>query len=303
MRSSPILACALGALAVLAPVADALAQGTPRVLVFTRTTGFRHDSIPAGIEMFRRLGANGGGSGGGGAPCFEIEHTEDPGAFTLMNLARFDAVVFLLTTGDPVSTAAQQDAIEQFVRAGGGWVGVHSAADTEYNWPFYSEPAQIDVEDAAHVSTRHLPARWGRTDEWYNFQRSPRPTARVLLRLDETTYNGGQMGADHPIAWLRDTGLGAGRSWYTGGGHTIASYSEPLFVRHVLGGVLWAMGLENSPCACRADTDGDGELTFDDVQGFVAWYNASDPRADFNADGEWTFDDIQLFVGAYNGGC
>jgi type 1 glutamine amidotransferase len=239
-RAAAALALALGLLATSAGPAPAAA---PRILVFTKTTGFRHDSIPAAIQAVERLGAQNG---------FAVDATEDAGVFTDAGLARYGAVVFLLTTGD-VLDDGQQAAFERYVGAGHGWVGVHSAADTEYDWSWYGglvgayfrshpaiQPAVIDVADPRTISTAALPARWMRTDEWYDFQSNPRGSVHVLATLEESSYDGGQMGADHPIAWWHD--YGGGRAWYTGGGHTIESWSEPLFLAHVLGGIEYAIG-------------------------------------------------------------
>jgi type 1 glutamine amidotransferase len=167
-------------------------------------------------------------------------------------------VVFLNTTGD-VLAPRQQRAFRSYIRHGGGWVGIHSAADTEYEWPFYGrllgayfqshpavQPATIDVVDRSHPSTRHLPARWMRTDEWYDLRSNPRGAVHVLATLDESTYSGGTMGADHPIAWCH--AFKGGRAWYTAGGHTSESYSEPAFRKHLLGGILWAAGLAKRNC-------------------------------------------------------
>jgi type 1 glutamine amidotransferase len=228
---------------------EAKPQPKARVLVFSKTTGFRHDSIPGGIAAIRSLGrANG----------FAVSATEDAGAFTRKRLARFDAVVFLSTTGE-VLAPRQQRAFKGYIRRGGGWVGIHSAADTEYDWPFYgrllgayfqSHPAvqqgTIDVADRSHPATRHLPARWTRTDEWYSFRSNPRDSVHVLAALDESTYSGGTMGADHPIAWCHP--FKGGRAFYTAGGHTTESYSEPAFRRHLLGGILWAAGVARGNC-------------------------------------------------------
>jgi type 1 glutamine amidotransferase len=212
-----------------------------RVLVFTRTTGFRHESIPAGVAAVEALGTRFG---------FAVEHTEDAVQFTDANLARFGAVVFLSTTGD-VLDAAQQAAFERFVRAGGGFVGVHAAADTEYEWPWYGQlvgayfashpaiqQATVRVEDATHASTLCVPSLWSRTDEWYNYRARPPAGTTILLTLDEATYNGGAMGSPHPIAWYRQ--VDGGRAWYTGMGHTTESYAEPAFLEHLAGGILWA---------------------------------------------------------------
>jgi type 1 glutamine amidotransferase len=241
----------VGTAALLADSSDPEAKPKPRaqVLVFSKTLGFRHDSIPAGITAIRSLGrANG----------FTVTATEDPSAFTRKGLRRFDAVVFLNTTGD-VLAPRQQAAFKSFIRGGRGWVGIHSAADTEYGWPFYGgllgayfkshpaiQPAAIDVVDRSHPSTRRLPVRWNRTDEWYDFAADPRGSVHVLATLDESTYSGGTMGADHPIAWCHS--YRGGRAWYTAGGHTIEAYSEPLFRTHLLGGILWAAGLAKGDC-------------------------------------------------------
>lgn len=166
-------------------------------------------------------------------------------------------MVFLLTTGD-VLAQAQQSALESYVRGGGGWAGVHSAADTEYEWPFYGElvgawfkrhpapqPGTIHVVDPAHPSTRGLPSRWRRTEEWYDFRTQPR--AHVLVTVDERTYSGGGMGAPHPLAWCH--AVGAGRSWYTALGHGESAYREPLLVAHLTGGIRWAAGLIGQRCS------------------------------------------------------
>ncbi|MER6826896.1 ThuA domain-containing protein [Streptosporangium sp. NPDC000563] len=214
------------------------------VLVFSKTAGFRHDSIPAGIAALGELATENG---------FTVDATEDAGVFTAENLARYRAVVFLMTTGD-VLDAAQKTAFESYVADGGGYVGVHSAADTEYDWPFYGglvgayfsshpeiQQVTVRVEDGAHPSTAHLPTTWVRTDELYNYRTNPRSTVHVLATLDESTYSGGSMGDDHPIAWYRT--YEGGRSWYTGLGHTIESYGEPNFRAHLYGGLRYAAGV------------------------------------------------------------
>jgi cytochrome c len=232
------------------PEAAAPAEPTdpPRlenVLVFSRTAGFRHESIPTGIAAIRTLGAQNG---------FAVDATEDPTRFNDEALAGFDVIVFLSTTQD-VLDDAQQAALERFIRAGGGWVGVHAAADTEYAWPWYGQllgggaffrghPAiqtvTVIVEDAEHASTEQLPATFQVEDELYSFQVNPRPSVNVLLRLDESTYSVGEfaMGADHPIAWYHE--FDGGRAWYTGLGHTDAMYADPRFTQHLLGGIRWA---------------------------------------------------------------
>lgn len=275
-------------------------------LVYTRTAGFRHDSIPAGVAMVRELGER---------HCFTVEHTEDPASFTAANLARFRVVVFLNTTGD-VLDSAQEAAMEGFVRNGGGFVGIHSAADTEYEWPFYREligayflshpaeaSADLHVEDAGHPATAHLPSPWSRFDEWYNFRRNPRPDVRVLLRIDESTYSGGTMGADHPIAWC-DT-IDAGRTFYTAGGHTVETYSEPLFRRHVLGGVLWAAGAEAIP-ECTGDLDCDGGVGLADLAVLLAHFGATGAGyrdGDLDGNGEINLADLSLLLARFGVEC
>jgi uncharacterized protein len=202
------------------------------VLVFSRTTGYRHKSIPAGIEAFRQLSD-------------DVQTTEDPTA--LEDLAGVDAVVFLNTNGEVLTDAARAG-LERYVRDGGGFLGVHSAAATEYDWPFYGDlvgawfdrhpavqPATITVSDSDHPATAHLPVAWARVDEWYDFR--SRPDARVLLRVDESTYEGGGMGADHPLAWCHER-LG-GRTFYTALGHTTESYAEPAFRQHLSNALEW----------------------------------------------------------------
>jgi type 1 glutamine amidotransferase len=226
-----------------------VAAGETAVLVFTRTAGFRHDSIPDAIAAVRRIGSENG---------FSVDATEDPSAFTDANLAPYRAVLFLLTTGDVLGDE-EQAAFERWVRAGGGWVGVHSASDTEYDWPFYGElagayfaghpeiqPGTLHVEDGAHPATSALPEAWPRPDEWYNFRANPRATVHVLATVDERTYSGGSMGADHPIAWCRE--FAGGRAFYTAGGHVRESYAEPLFLAHLTGAIRWAAGLAPGYC-------------------------------------------------------
>lgn len=222
-----------------------VAEAPARVLVFTRTAGFRHDSIPDGVAAIRALGAQYG---------FGVDHSEDPSLFTDVRLALYRAVVFLSTSGH-VLEADQQAAFERYIRNGGGFVGIHAASDTEYDWPWYGalvgayfsahpavQTATLHVEDGTHPSTVALPDPWVRTDEWYGFRTNPRDAGvHVLLTLDETSYTGGAMGADHPIAWYHPHD--GGRAWYTAGGHTSESFTEPLFVAHLLGGIQYAAAL------------------------------------------------------------
>jgi type 1 glutamine amidotransferase len=228
------------------------AQGpSPRAgfnaLVFSRTLMYRHASITNGIAAIQKLGEE---------HHFYVDATEDASWFTPGNLARYKVVIFLSTSGD-ILNDEQQTAFREFIERGGGLAGVHAAVAgdvaTEGGWPWYGEAlcarftnhsaiveAAIDVEDARNPSTEVLPRRWVRRDEWYNFIESPRGKARVLASLDETTYKGGTMDGDHPVAWCKK--IGRGRVWYTALGHTELSFTEPLFLQHLLGGIQVAAG-------------------------------------------------------------
>lgn len=214
------------------------------VLVFSKTAGFRHDSIAAGVEAIQSLA---------GARQWVVAAGEDAAIFTDDFLEWFDVVVFLNTTGD-ILDSDQEAAFERFIQAGGGFVGIHSATDTEYDWVWYgglvgayfanhppgTTPAEIHVEDPAHPSAVTLPEIWERTDEWYNFTENPRDRVGVILTLDESTYSGGTMGEDHPISWAHE--YDGGRAFYTAMGHTSESFREPLFLEHLTGAIEWAGG-------------------------------------------------------------
>jgi len=217
--------------------------GPPRVLLFSRTAGFRHDSIPTAVAALQSLGLSRG---------WTVEATEDPTWFSAQTLARFDVAVWLMTTGD-VLDANQQAAFEAFVRAGGGYVGVHSATDTEYDWPWYgalvgayflghppgTPRANLVVERKDHPSTEMLPSVWTRTDEWYSFQANPRANVEVLVSIDEQTYGVAELAmGDHPMAWFHE--YEGGRAFYTALGHTNESYVEPEYLAHIAGAVEWA---------------------------------------------------------------
>jgi len=206
------------------------------ILVLTRTTGYRHESIEAGVAALTDL------AGEHGVP---LTATEDPDRLLPGGYA---AVVFLNTSGD-ILEPAHRNALLTHVRGGGGFVGVHCAAATEPGWREYErllgtrfrghpevQPAVLRVADPDHPATRHLPDSWPRVDEWYDFV-APPAGVRVLLRVDESSYTGGGMGADHPLAWCHESG--GGRVFYTALGHTSAAYAEPDLRRHLWGGLLW----------------------------------------------------------------
>jgi type 1 glutamine amidotransferase len=218
-----------------------------RVLVFTRTAGFRHPSISDGVAAIRRLGTGHG---------FAVDDSADPARIG-QGLSGYRAVVFLSTTGDLLD-AGQQAALRRYLKGGGGWVGVHAAADAEYDWPWYGglvgawfrhhPPVQRATVRPAPVTALggRLPARWERTDEWYDFATNPRDRVRVLATVDESTYTGGEMGTDHPIAWCHE--YDGGRAWYTALGHTSESFQEPQYLAHLLAGIRYAAGQTPTRC-------------------------------------------------------
>ncbi len=213
----------------------------PKVLVFSRTVKFHHNSIPAGQTALMKLGTENN---------FEVDTTTDASTFTDKNLKKYDAVIFLSTTGD-VLNDEQQAAFEKFIRSGKGYMGIHAATDTEYDWPWYNQlagayfkshpkqqEAMLHIVDGAHISTKHLPAEWKRFDEWYNFK-SLQPGLHVLITIDEKSYSGGENGDFHPMAWYHD--FDGGRAFYTELGHTDESYADPMFLKHLLGGIQYAI--------------------------------------------------------------
>ncbi len=218
-----------------------------RMLVCTKTAGYRHKSIPAGIAALTDLGKLSG---------LDVETTEDMSALNPNTLRTCALVVFLSTSGD-ILTGDERASLAEFVAAGGGFMGVHGATTTEHSWPYFGDlmcarfnqhprvqPALVRVEDPRHPATRNLPSEWPRVDEWYCFQKNPRPYARILLTVDESSYDGGTMGADHPIAWCHERLVG--RVFYTAMGHTIESYDEPIFRDHLRGGIRYAIGADES---------------------------------------------------------
>ncbi|MEO3926844.1 ThuA domain-containing protein [Micromonosporaceae bacterium B7E4] len=256
-RNTLIIGVLAGLLLSLALIPPASAAPAFRALLFSKTTGYRHDSIPAGISMFQQQAA---------ANNFELVHSEDSNVFTPANLATFDVLIMFQTSGMVWTSAAQRQAVEGFLAGGKGIVAVHNATDMgiegEYPWwdqtvnagahmPEHSPgvlPGTAIVADKKHPSTAGLPDRWNRSEEWYNFDKNPRGDVHVLVTADERTYNPGSraMGPDHPISWCRN--VSGGRVWATAMGHAAESYSETNFRNHVLGGVRWAAGNEPGDC-------------------------------------------------------
>ncbi|KAF1698225.1 Crp/Fnr family transcriptional regulator [Pseudoxanthomonas jiangsuensis] len=253
LRRLALPALLFPAIATGAPVAAAdsvanSAHGT--VLVFTRTLGWRHDSIPEAVRTLRELAQ---------AEGLAVVHSEDPALFDDAGLARFRAVVFANTTGE-VLGPTQRAAFERYMRTGGGFMGVHSAADTGYGWPWYgrlvgawfaNHPPGLQSTEVRfeHGLGPDGIERWQVTDELYNYRRNPRPEVTVVATVDESRYEGGRMGADHPIAWCH-AGAG-GRAWYTGLGHAVALYADPVFRAHLRDGLRYAAGL-GAPCLAPA---------------------------------------------------
>ncbi|MEU3270998.1 ThuA domain-containing protein [Saccharomonospora sp. NPDC006951] len=256
----------LGALvaAGVAPAVTAQAQEPEfNALLFTKTAGYRHDSIPAGVALFEQLAADNN---------FTVEHTEDSAVFDEATLAEYDVVIMFQTSGMVWENDEQRAAIQSYVDNGGGIAAIHNATDmgieNEFPWwddlvnagahmPSHSPgvlPGTAYVTDNQHASTSGLPQRWERAEEWYNFDQSMRGKAHVLVNADEATYDPGPdaMGADHPISWCRD--VGTAKVWATAMGHPSEAYSEPEFVQHLLGGVRTAAGAIPSDCAATVDS-------------------------------------------------
>lgn len=213
----------------------------PRILVYTRTLGWRHDSIPQAVDALRELAGEAG---------FDIVHGEDPALFDDATLAGFRAVVFANTTGD-VLDPPQRAAFDRFVRGGGGFIGVHSAADTGHDWPWYGElvgawfdshPPGLQTSTVRFETGRNPQGmrQWRVTDELYNYRSNQRPRVDVVATVDEAEYAGGTMGEDHPIAWCH--ARFGGRAWYTGLGHDRALYADPAYRAHLLRGLRYATG-------------------------------------------------------------
>jgi len=214
-----------------------------KILIFSKTNGYRHESIEAGIAAIKKLGATNN---------FAVDATEDSLYLTDINLKKYKTILFLSTTGT-VLGKNQELALQNFIHNGGGFVGIHAATDCEYEWPWYTkmiggqfeshpkiQEAKLTVVNKTHLSTKHLPVIWERKDEWYNFQKL-NPDVTVLLKIDETSYTGGKNGDNHPMAWYHS--FEGGKIFYTELGHTVESYNEPLFLQHVLGGIQYSLGI------------------------------------------------------------
>ena len=241
MYTNQLLKKIIVPLLVFAGLSMAFSKQQPTVLIFSKTNGYRHQSIPAGIAAIKKLGVEN---------KFLVEATEDSLAFTDANLSKYKAIIFLSPTGN-VLGEAQQTALENYIKKGGGFVGIHAATDCEYDWPWYvkmvgasflSHPkqqmAKLVVTDKKNNATKHLPEIWERKDEWYNFK-NMNPDVKVILKIDETSYEGGKNGDNHPMAWYH--AYDGGRAFYTELGHTDETFIEPAFLQHLLGGIQYAI--------------------------------------------------------------
>jgi glucose/arabinose dehydrogenase/PKD repeat protein len=251
-------AMAISMLGAAPAVAHPGEHGDAHVLIFTKTTQFRHtEAIEQGVPVLTQTFADAG---------ITSEHTEDSSIFNDEDLSHFDALVMFQASGDPWN-AEEKAALERYMQAGGGIVAIHNATDMRGNYTWWDNmigalmpghaatgsspglPGTVRVEDRTHPSTKHLPLRWNRADEWYNFSANVRGDAHVLATMDETTYDPGSngMGYDHPISWCKP--YDGGRAWMTGMGHFGAHYTQETgLVQHILGGVKWAAGLEAGDC-------------------------------------------------------
>lgn len=219
------------------------------MLVFSKTMGYHHESIADGNAAIAKLGRENN---------FEVDTTTNADMFVEDTLKNYAAVVFLSPTGD-VLNARQEAAFERYIQAGGGYMGIHAATDCEYDWGWYErlagahfldhpgihdtfpniQEATLNVVDQTNPATSFLPKQWKRTDEYYSFKNISKDI-HVLITIDENTYHGGHNGADHPISWYHD--YDGGRAFYTQLGHTKESYTEDNYLKHILGGIKYAMG-------------------------------------------------------------
>jgi len=220
------------------------------VLLFTKTNGWHHESINEGVTAMRAMALR---------HHFTLDWHEDPSIFSDEKLQKYQAVVFLLTTGD-ILNDEQQAAMERFIRAGKGYVGIHSASDTEYDWDWYTkmvgrtfhihpliQTAELSVIDRKFPGVERMPNQFLWTDEWYEFGAERIKGMNYILSVDEKTYDpaadwgtkkGTGMGKFHPISWYH--AYDGGRAFYTALGHLPATYSDPLFLEHIYGGLYWA---------------------------------------------------------------
>ncbi len=213
------------------------------VLIFANTNGYRHASIDIGIEAIKTLGRQ---------YDFGVDITIDSLSFNDTTLSSYAAVIFLNTSGN-ILGKQQKESLVRFIQSGKGFVGIHAATTTEYEWPWYNQligaqfldhPEQqrgtLLIKDTSFIATKHLPKRWTIWEEWYNFKNTYWDNLQVVIQLDETSIQGGKNGSFHPMAWYHS--FDGGRSFYTALGHTHAIYDDTLFLQHLAGGINYAIG-------------------------------------------------------------
>jgi len=215
---------------------------SPQILVFSATKGFRHASIANGKIALLKMGSE---------KNWMVDTTEDATVFTEANLKQYGAVVFLSTTGN-ILNDDQQTAFQKYIHNGGGFVGIHAATDTEYDWPWYNnlvgayfeshpkpQVALYNVVNKDHPSVSFMPDTLSRLEEIYNFKSFKKELVNVLITIGEKTYTGGKMPEYHPIAWYHN--YDGGRAFYTEWGHHPEAFTEPLFLQHLAGAIQWAL--------------------------------------------------------------
>lgn len=221
-----------------------------KALLITATQGWHHESLHYGVVALKDLAQK---------QEFTLDVFQNPKSFTDENLKQYNVVIFLNTTGN-VFDSAQQRVMERFVQSGKGFVGIHSASDTEYDWPWYTrlvgrmfrihppvQTARLQVKDESFPGLQAFAngALW--TDEWYDFGPEQSKGLQYILAVDESSYNPKAktpsvettgMGAFHPVAWYQL--FDGGRSFYTALGHLPANYSDAGFLQHLYAGIRWA---------------------------------------------------------------
>jgi len=218
-----------------------LASGQKKVLVFSKTARYHHESIDAGIKAIKKLGMEN---------HFSVDQTTDSCALNEKNLKQYAVLIFLSPSGNIIDSAGKA-AMQKFMHSGKGFVGIHAASTIEKNWSWYGklvggvftdhpqpQTATLRVEDRNHPASKFFPSSFSRRDEWYNF-RDLQKGLQVVLTVDEKSYQGGENGAYHPIAWYHE--FEGGRSFYTALGHFPEHYDDPLFLKHLLAGIQYAL--------------------------------------------------------------
>ncbi len=224
-------------LVIIISITTGCKESPKNIFVFTKTAGYRHDNIAFGVDALKKIGQRAN---------YNIHHSEDSTHFTIEHLSNYDAILFFNTTGN-ILNEKQQSAFETYIKNGGGFVGIHAATDTEYDWPWYGkmvgayfndhpeiQEADLRILNHTHLSTAHFDTVWTKTDEWYNFK-DINQDVQFLISIDENSYEGGNLGEFHPMSWYHE--YDGGKAFYTGMGHTKASFENPLFLHHLIGGI------------------------------------------------------------------